>query len=164
MKHWIPASLLLFILAACNRGGEQQAAGADSLPQPVADSLAPVTEDTHYFWEVDETAPKGFVMKKARPASADSLNAAAILGMLNSQYPELKMELLKSSGDTVFVKVGNSKMLTRQMGSTGAQTVLAELTYNLTEVSGIHYVSLDFVRGDHAAPGTYSRTDFVEDN
>lgn len=158
MKRLLYCCLLM--AASCN-SGKQEATPPDSTTIAAADSSAVVISDAHYFWEADLSG-KAMEMKKARPVPADSLNTEAILGMLNTEYPELKLELLRSAGDTVFVKVGNSTYLTQRLGSTGAEAVLAELTYNLTEAAGIHNVHLSFKRGDHATPGTYARTDFIQ--
>ena len=158
-RHYLPGVLLLF-LVACNRGGDQQGVVRDSGIGTVADSNRSVIDDAHYFWEADLSG-KNMVMKKSRTASPDSLNVSAVLGMLNSEYPELRLEIQQTRGDTVFIKVGNGRQLSHRMGSTGAEGVLAEITYNLTEISGIQYVNLDFKQGDHATPGTYARTDFV---
>ncbi len=46
------------------------------------------------------------------------------------------------------------------MGSSGAETYLAEVTFNLTEINGINFIDIQFPEGDHASPGIYSRTDF----
>lgn len=146
--------------ASCN-SGKQEATPQDSASVVPADSSAVVISDAHYFWEADLSG-KALEMKKARVLPADSLHTEAILGMLNTEYPELKLALLRSAGDTVFVQVGNSAYLTQRLGSTGAEAVLAELTYNLTEAAGIHNVHLSFKRGDHATPGTYARTDFIQ--
>jgi hypothetical protein len=46
-------------------------------------------------------------------------------------------------------------------GTHGASAYLAEVIYNLTEITGVDFVNFRFNEGEHAAPGTYSRTDFV---
>jgi len=159
MKQFLPAVCLL-ALFSCNRGTEQQQENQDSIKTTI-DSNQVTLSDAHYFWEADLSG-KTMVMKKTRIASPDSLNVSSVIGMLNTEYPDLKLTMLKTSGDTVFIKVENERHLTQRMGSTGAETVLAEITYNLTEVSGIQHVKLDFRQGDHATPGTYGRTDFVK--
>jgi len=82
--------------------------------------------------------------------------------MLNDTYPEIILHFTKTSNDTLFVKISNSTFLTQQMGSSGPEVYLADVTYNLTEISGINYVAIIFKAGDHASPGVYSRTDFVQ--
>ena len=117
--------------------------------------------DAHYFWEADQDAPNGLVMKKSRPISPDSLTTVNLLQALNNLHPNVELSFAKTSGDTVFVKINKSTYLTQRMGSSGAEAYLAEVTYNLTELTGINFVDINFKMGDHAEPGTYSRTDFV---
>jgi len=123
---------------------------------------ANIKTDSHYFWTADMDNPKGLIMTKTRPVSEDSLTAASMIGMLNDQYPDVQISLTKISRDSIFIRIKNSTHLTQQMGSSGAEAYLAEVTYNLTELMGISFVNLQFKEGDHAAPGTYSRTDFVQ--
>jgi hypothetical protein len=82
--------------------------------------------------------------------------------VFNEMYPDIPITVNKISHDSIFIKIGNSKYLTQQMGSSGPEAYFAELTYNLTEVPGINYVDFNFKEGQHAAPATYSRTDFVQ--
>jgi hypothetical protein len=77
-------------------------------------------------------------------------------------YPEIPLTLNKISHDSIFIKINNSKYLSQQMGSSGPEAYFAEVTYNLTEIPGINFVDFNFKEGDHAAPATYSRTDFVQ--
>ena len=151
-------------LFSCNNkeSGEESAA-ADSLQVvPKPDSAAVIT-DSHYFWTAELVPKQGLVMKKDSPVSEDSLNTGFMLKRLNDLYPEIKLQYVKTSNDSIFLKVEKSNYLTRQMGSTGAEAYLAEVTYNLTEVKGVNYVDIRFREGDHASPGTYSRTSFVHD-
>lgn len=160
MKKFIPAIVLLGIFSCNNNKTEEQAVPPDSID--VKKDSAVVITDTHYFWETDESDPKRISFKKSRPLSADSLNTASILAVLNATYPELKLSIKNTSGDTLFLNLDNSKFLTQQIGSTGAESYLGEVVYNLTEVAGIDFVNINFKQGDHAQPGTYSRTDFIK--
>ena len=100
-------------------------------------------------------------MKKVSPVSSDSLTYQNMIAFVNMEFPEAKLSFVKISGDSIYVKIGNSKFVTQQMGSSGAEAYLAEVTYNLTELKNIGFVNINFKEGDHAQPGTYSRTDFV---
>jgi hypothetical protein len=151
--------IILFTIFSCTNNTETNS--TENTTITVADSVAN-SADTHYFWEVDESNTKGFSMKKVRPVSGDSLNTADVIGLMNGMYPEIPVTEEKTAGDTVFIYISNSKYLTGQIGSTGAETYLAELVYNLTEVSGINFVTMRFSKGNHAVPVTYSRTDFVQ--
>ena len=119
-------------------------------------------KDSHYFWTADQDAPKGLVMKKTWPLSKDSLTVPNLINLLNQQHQEIVLVFSKISGDSIFVKINKSNHLTQQMGSSGAEAYLAEVTYNLTELNGINFVDIRFKEGDHAQPGIYSRTDFVD--
>ena len=125
---------------------------------------ANITTDTHYFWSSELGTKKGMVMKKVSRISEDSLTPANLLQKLNKLYPEIPLRFIKISNDSIFVSINKSKYLTQQMGSTGAEAYLAEVTYNLTELKDINFVDMRFKEGDHASPGTYTRTDFIEVN
>ena len=164
MKKYACAILLITSFAACNtRQPDAEAVSTDSLNKIIrADSTIQII-DAHYFWQADQDSPKGLMMKKSRPMSPDSLSTGNLLQVLNSTYPNVELSYLKTSGDTLFVKVNKSTYLTQRMGTSGAEAYLAEVTYNLTELTGINFVDINFKMGDHAEPGTYSRTDFVWD-
>lgn len=157
--------LLLFItvvfICSCSGNKDEQNNITDSISTNVSTDSNLVSSDQSYFWSVEDNGKGDLDLKKIRPISADSLNYNSILSMLNSIYPEVKMEVKKLSNDTLYLKTNNSKYLSQQMGSTGSLNYLKEVTYNLTEVNNIHYINFDFVEGDHAQPGTYSRSDFV---
>ena len=73
-----------------------------------------------------------------------------------------KLDLVKEGMDIVFVKIDDANKLTQGMGSTGAESYLAELTFSLTELKGIKAVNVNFQEGDHAMPGVYTRDDFKD--
>ena len=161
MKNNIALISLLALLACCNnkKTGTTPAIKDTMVIGILKDSARPVA-DAHYFWSAD-IGKGGLVMIKIRPAAADSLTAKNIIAMMNSEYPEIPLQLSKISNDTVFVKIPKSDYLTRQMGTTGSEAYLAEATYNLTEIKDINFVDFKFKEGDHAQPGTFSRTDFI---
>lgn len=162
MKNYVLFIIITIFFIACNSSKDKEAANtADSaVVSKSTDSSA--IKDMHYFWVADIVPQQGLVLTKARPLSADSLSAPVIIQMFNEMYPEIPITVNKIGHDSIFIKIGNSKYLTQQMGSSGPETYFAELTYNLTEVPGINYVDFNFKEGDHAAPATYSRTDFVQ--
>lgn len=118
--------------------------------------------DTHYFWSSDIDPKKGLVMIRNRPISTDSLTAPNMIQIMNDLYPDIHLNFKKISNDSIFITIPKSNYLTQQIGSSGADAYIAELTYNLTEIKGINFVDIRFKQGDHASPGTYSRTDFVQ--
>lgn len=126
------------------------------------DNKVNFTTDTHYFWSSEWGTKKGLVMRKSSQISEDSLTPVHIIQKLNKLYPEIRLRFIKISNDSIFVTIKESKYLTQQMGSSGAEAYLAEVTYNLTELKDINFVTMRFKEGDHASPGTYTRTDFIE--
>ena len=123
---------------------------------------ASAKKDMHYFWEVNlDDRSNDLHIKKVRPIPADSLTRENMIMQLNNMNPDVKLEFVKISNDTIFLKIRNSNFLTKQMGSTGADKYLTEVTYNLTELQNINHVYLNFKEGEHASPGNYARTDFV---
>ncbi len=164
MYKKISIGFLISLFLSCNQkqSDETKAVAADSLlVVPKTDSLAKIT-DTHYFWEsVFDEKSKKMIMKKMRPMPGDSLTQENLISIINFTYPDIKIAFVKISGDTIFIKTINGNYLSKQMGSTGAETYLAEVVYNLTEIPNINFVHFGFKKGDHAGPGTYSRTDWI---
>lgn len=164
MKKYALAILVIISIAACNtKQPDKEAVTTDSLNKITRVDSATQMIDAHYFWEADQDSPKGLMMKKSRPISRDSLTTDNLLQVLNNLHSNVILSYVKTSGDTVFVKINKSTYLTQHMGTSGAEAYLAEVTYNLTELTGINFVDINFKMGDHAEPGTYSKTDFVWD-
>ena len=152
-----------FIISCNTKKSDDEVVGSDSLINVNKPDSAVVIQDSHYFWSSELDQKNGLVMKKEVPVNADSLNAAYMINRLNEIYPEIRLEFIKASNDSIFLKVAKSNYLTKQMGSSGAEAYLAAVTYNMSELKGITYVDIRFKEGDHASPGTYTRTDFVHE-
>jgi len=156
--------IALLILCSCKgKENNRETVAIDTLKEThkTKDSIN-IKVDAHYFWEaVTDDKSNELIMKRIQPISADSLTADNLIKHINSRYDHIRLQLVKISNDTVFVKIRNSNFLTQQMGSTGADMYMTEATYNLSELNNIGYVNFDFKEGDHASPGTYSRTDFT---
>ena len=161
MKKLLLPVLLIISLGlhvSCNSNQEDQAEKEykeikDSLPNP-----APTAG--HFWWEAQLNMGPKMIMNQKDALPDDSLNITAVLRRMNTTYPDVIVEELNRTNDTVTVKIPKSRYLTEQMGSTGALAYLAELTYNLTEIPGIRCVSILFKAGDHASPDIYTRKDF----
>ena len=94
--------------------------------------------------------------------STEGLDVAAVIRAINKKYPNIKLEAVASSNDTLITRIDDAMYLTQQMGTAGAETYFAEVTYALTELPGIKAVRFDFEEGDHAMPGSYSRASFKD--
>lgn len=161
MKRPILLFLVMIAIGSCRTKQSEKIASIDTTVVAVKPDTNNVKTDSHYFWTAELDQKLGLVMKKSVPVSNDSLNASNMIHMLNKEYPEVQIEFIKASGDTIFTRIRKSTYLTQQMGSSGADAYLAEATYNLSEITGINYVDIRFKEGDHAQPGIFSRTDFV---
>lgn len=164
MKTPIAIALVLLGLYACNGKKETLPVDTDTVQQlfPNPPDTVRVTMDMHYSWEaVPDDNSNRLIMKRVHPIPNDSLTAVNIIAEMNSRYDRIRLRLGRISNDTIYVKVIPAGYLTQQMGSSGADIYMTEATYNLTELKNIGYVNFDFTAGDHAAPGTYSRSDFV---
>lgn len=151
------------IVVSCNSGQTGKDARIDTMAIVVNPDSSGGKEDSHYFWSSDLDQHGKLVMKKGVPISIDSLTAINMIQRMNSLYPEVQLSFVRVLGDSIFVKIHKATVLTQQMGSSGAETYLAAVTYNLTEVPGINFVDIRFIEGDHASPGTYTRTDFIHE-
>ena len=117
------------------------------------------TTSSYFLWESTLNDSTGRLeMKKVE--TADSTSIQSILGFTNTAYPRIRLEWIKTSLDTIYLKIDDATFLTQQMGSSGSILYLAAVVYNLTELAGINYITLDFEEGDHARPGTYNRESF----
>jgi hypothetical protein len=138
--------LIPFLFYACgNNKTDKQVSGEDSA-------------FSRYSWEATDTGRIAIIKKEG--IGPDTLSPEGVVQFLNNNWPHVQLAIVKTSGDTLFIKIPQSTYLTQQMGSTGASTYLAEAVYNLTEIPGIHYVNFDFEEGDHAQPGTFNRDSF----
>ncbi|MEM7375121.1 MAG: hypothetical protein AAF587_41385 [Bacteroidota bacterium] len=87
----------------------------------------------------------------------DTLTVERIVSTANSAYPQVKIEYVARRQDTIFMRIPVSEHLTQRMGTTGAQEYMVSLTFSLTELPNVRYVSYDMEEGDHMGPGTFSR-------
>ena len=160
--YWIIV-IAAFIISCNTKKSDEEVVSTDSLITVNKPDSAAVIQDSHYFWSSELDQKNGLLMKKETPVSADSLNAVYMINRLNEIYPEIRLDFVKASSDSIYLKVAKSNYLTRQMGSSGAEAYLAAVTYNMSELKGVTYVDIRFKEGDHASPGTYTRTDFVHE-
>lgn len=90
----------------------------------------------------------------------DTLSIDEVSALLNNRYPNIQLQVLRQSGDTLYVQIPEATYLTQQMGSTGPELYFGEAVYNLTEIPGIRFINFALAEGDHASPGTYNRDSF----
>ena len=153
---------MVSIITCCNiKKSEEKRVKTDSTTVTAEADTAAIKKENHYFWSSDFDA-KGLLMTKMWPLPDDSLTTTNIIQLMNGLYPEIQVRFNRQSNDTIFINIPNSNYLTTETGSSGPEVYFAELTYNLTEIKNIQYVNIQFKKGDHASPGTFTRTDFAK--
>ncbi|MBP6416930.1 MAG: hypothetical protein KA330_10770 [Chitinophagaceae bacterium] len=151
MKKYLIILSACLVIISCNNKADQ----------PGADDDTATAAELVYSWQAVLNDSTGRLeMKKSEAAGPDSLSPAAVITYLNTLNTNVRLELVKTSGDTVYVKIPDAMYLTQQMGSTGPTLYFSEAVYNLTEIPGIRFVNFDFEEGDHASPGTLNRESF----
>ncbi|MEO9144567.1 MAG: hypothetical protein ABI237_03340 [Ginsengibacter sp.] len=128
--------------------------------KPSADSLQATIITSPGIWTVEEGTQGKIQLKKPEMAGLDTLSSTHLIQLINDNFPEIRLDFVKVSHDTVYVKIPDSKRLTQGLGDSGAENYLASVTFTLTERKNIQYVNIRFQRGDHAEPGVYTREDF----
>ncbi len=152
MKGLIYCLLITSIISAC---------GNNKADQPGEEEE---TAESVYSWQAVLNDSSGRLeMKKVENTGPDTLSTAAVISFLNTSNINVQLVLVKTSGDTLYLRIPDAMYLTQQMGSTGPTIYLAQVIYNLTEIPGINYVNLDFDEGDHASPGTFNRESFKDE-
>ena len=112
------------------------------------------------IWTVNQENSGTEKLEKPRDAKLDTFSSIHLIQLINNNYPDVQLDLVKISHDTLYVKIPDSKKLTQEMGSTGAENYMASATYTLTELKNVKFVNFAMKEGDHAAPGVFSREDF----
>ncbi|MEO6638705.1 MAG: hypothetical protein ABIN25_10525 [Ginsengibacter sp.] len=134
----------------------------DKVNYAVSDSSV-VIKNSPDIWTadfVDET--NTFDIHKPTNTRLDTLSGEKLVTRINNNWDSIRLKFIKSSHDTIYVSIPDSKRLTQGLGSTGAVNYMATTTFTLTEATGIKYVHYDFQMGDHASPGVYTRNDFKD--
>jgi hypothetical protein len=158
--------LTIVIFYGCNSNDDKNAEATEEI---ITDTLSTINRSADstqtiinrsLIWTVDEENPGEEKLKKPQTAMPESFSSAQLVDVLNNNFPEIHLDLLKVSHDTIYVTIPDSKRLSRELGSTGAENYMASATYTLTELKNIKFVNFNFAPGDHAEPGTYSRQDF----
>lgn len=156
--------LLALLFIQCNEGPTEQQAdkneaagespgGDTSMP---GDDTAVIQGTSLLMWIVDHDAGT----KRRNPAFKDEyLVADSVIKGLNEEYPDIRLEKVKMKGDTLVTKIADATYLTERMGSSGSASYLADAIINLTAISGVKYLQMDFEEGSHASPGVWTAAD-----
>ncbi len=170
-KHLLAFISFVFLLLACNETTTKNSK-VDSLTKSSDTSVKVKQEvkntiDTYgntlnnSIWVIDfEAKTKRKIVENVKK----NINEDSIIASLNSRYTGIPLKKVKKSGDTLYLNIPDSHILTQKMGSSGAAQYLAETIINLTSIKGINFIRLDFEEGDHAGPGIWSKKDYTDVN
>ncbi len=112
------------------------------------------------IWRMEQENSRAEKLKKPEDVRLDTFSSVHLIRLINNNFPDVQLVLVKISADTIYVKIPESKKLTEEMGSTGAENYMAAATYTLTELKNVKFVNFAMKEGDHAGPGIFSREDF----
>ena len=113
--------------------------------------------DTILAWD---TNADSMIMKRDLAVPDSAITVRRIINGLNEKYPEVHIEVIKQSGDTIYIEVPDAEYLGNQMGSAGSSAWFADAVINLTSVTGINYVSFKMDMYSHASGGVISQEEY----
>lgn len=164
----ICAAICICFFIACNSNEDKKA--ETTAQQEEADTVTAMhPEDTSrtivnrpLIWSVQPESGEKEKLKAPENSQLNTFTSSQLIKMINENFPDIHLDFVKTSHDTIYVKIPNSNRLTNELGNTGADNYLASTTFTLTELKNIKYVNIDMKPGNHAEPGVYSRDDFKE--
>lgn len=148
----IAFSTITYFACTGSDKGSNVAADSTSLEQTIIDQ-----PDTVLFWTIDDyNKTKSQVYKD----SLEITDPQTVVNGINSIYPDIHLQYLRMSNDTVYAVIDSAFAFTNDMGSSGASEYLSTVVINLTTLKHVNFVNLDFPEGNHASPGVFARTAF----
>src|SRR5215218_1824135 len=156
--------LLLASFFSCNNNSNNTTVNdsTDIVELPDDSSEADIIElgkEDFYVWKVDNDKK---TIKRNPLITTPYLNTDTLIIGLNEMYPQIKLEKLKQSNDTLYTQIKDADYLTEQMGSAGSEAYFAQAVLNLTAAKGINFVRIDFEMGSHAMPDVWGKNSFKD--
>ncbi len=144
ISHLIIVAIVLITACKCNN--DQQ--------EPTAEDSILVIPDTLLVYDVNTDTR---TWKKFTEVPDSAFTAIRIVNGLNQKYPEVQLQLIKQSNDTLYVIVPNNEFLGERMGNAGAVSWFSDAVLNLTGVPGVTYVNIQMEKRSHALPGVFTK-------
>jgi hypothetical protein len=144
ISHLIIVAIVLVTACKCNN--DQQ--------EPITEDSILVIPDTLLVYDVNTDTR---TWKKFTEVPDSAFTASRIVNGLNQKYPEVQLQLIKQSNDTLYVTVPNNEFLGEQMGNAGAVSWFSDAVLNLTGVPGVTYVNMQMEKRSHALPGVFTK-------
>ena len=137
--------LLIFPFFSCSNGDNE------------ISEMEYAVSDTLLAWDTNADA---MIMKRDNTVPDSAITLKRIINGLNEKYPEVHIDVIKQSGDTIYIEVPDAEYLGNQMGSAGSSAWFADAVINLTSVPGINYVSFKMDMYSHASGGVISQEEY----
>lgn len=149
----------MLLIIGCNSPQQEGSAKIDvDKSYGIGSDTAVVNESMEAIWRYDyNQQTKEFELTQLRSVDKNTLTGETVEKIVNNSWPKVQIIFIRTSNDTAFISIPDSRVMTQQMGSAGAEGFMIAATYTLTELKEINYVSFDFEEGDHAQPGVYNR-------
>ncbi len=132
----------------------------DSVSTAISADSTKTIVNRSMIWNVELQPGQKEKLRAPENSKLDTFSSRHLIDLINANFQDIHLDLVKVSHDTIYVMIPNSKKLTQEIGNTGADNYLASTTFTLTELKDIKYVNIAMKAGDHAEPGVYSRADF----
>ncbi len=159
MKNKLIPLVLILLIIGCNTTQQDDRATGDlDEKSDIGSESSVVYDPSDALWRYDfNQQTEEFEVKQLRSVDRDTLTGETLERIINKSWPRVQIKFIRTSNDTAFISIPDSKVLTQQMGSAGAESYMISTTFSLTELRGINHVSFDFEEGDHGVPGVYNR-------
>ena len=159
MKTKLISLGLIMLIIGCNTTQQDDRTTGDTVEKnEIGSESTEISDPLEPIWKYDyNQQTEEFEIKQMRLVDGNTLTGETLEKIINKSYPKVQIKFIRTSNDTAFISIPDSKVLTQQMGSAGAESFMVSTTFNLTELKGINYVLFDFEEGDHAVPGVYNR-------
>lgn len=164
MRYSFLIAFLVVLVSCTNNANDTSATdttnvnGGELRTSELAEQEQKMKREQYYIWEVD--ADKKTITKNPQ-LQPEFFDVDTLIAGLNEMYPEVKLEKVSITNDTLYTQIKDASYLTNQMGSLGAEQYIAQAVINLTSVEGIKFVRIDFTIGSHASPDVWSRESFA---
>jgi hypothetical protein len=134
-------------------------AGAQFRAPELAEQEQKMKRQQYFIWQVD--ADKKVIVKNPQ-LQPEFFNVDTLITGLNEMFPEIKLEKLRLSNDTLYTEIKDATFLTQRSGSLGAEQYIAQVVINLTSIEGVRFVRIAFEEGSHASPDVFSKEQFAD--
>jgi hypothetical protein len=161
MKKTIVLVAIASSFITCGQPKEKEGMPAEQINEELLTPEPPVLynpETELYIWKLDYNYSK----QENLAAKNNIRNIDSLIKGLNERTENVLLQKDTLRGDTLYTYIEDSKYLTEQMGSTGAEVYIADVVLNLTEAPGVNAVCIKMEAGSHAESGVFTKKNFAK--